>query len=69
MLLILIRAVFIVVIAGLGVRIARIVGNHELASPYLVFIGVMLIAVLVVVVDLLTPRSASRPSRPFILAL
>ncbi len=56
MLLILIRAVFIVVIAGLGVRTARIVGAHELASPYIVFIGIMLIAVMVVVVDLLTPR-------------
>ena len=41
MLLILIRAVFVLVVAGLGVRIARIVGENDLANPYLVFIGVM----------------------------
>ena len=56
MLLILIRAVFILVVAGLGVRTARIVGEHQLANPYIVFIGIMLVAVMVVVVDLLTPR-------------
>src|SRR5262245_17705152 len=56
MLVMLIRAVFVFVVAGLGVRTARIVGEHQLASPYLVFIGVMLAAVVVVVADLLTPR-------------
>ena len=56
MLLMLIRAVFVLVVAGLGVRTARIVGENQLANPYLVFVGVMLAAVVVVVVDLLTPR-------------
>ena len=55
MLLMLIRAVFIVVIAGLGVRTARIVGENQLASPYIVFIGIMLVAMMVVVVDLAHP--------------
>ena len=56
MLLILIRAVFVFVVAGLGVRVARIVGENQLANPYVVFVGVMLAAVVVVVADLLTPR-------------
>jgi uncharacterized protein YacL len=56
MLLIVIRAVFVLVIAGFGVRAARIVGEHQLANPYLTFIGLMLAAVAVVVGDLLTPR-------------
>ncbi len=56
MLLMLIRAVFIFVVAGLGVRTARVVGENSLANPYVVFVGIMLVAVLIVVVDLLTPR-------------
>jgi uncharacterized protein YacL len=56
MLLMLIRAVFVFVVAGLGVRTAKIVGEHQLANPYVVFVGIMLCAVVVVVVDLLTPR-------------
>ncbi len=56
MLLILIRAIFVFVIAGLGVRFAKVVGENQLANPYILFIGVMLAAVCVVVVDLLTPR-------------
>jgi uncharacterized protein YacL len=57
MLLMLIRAVFVFVVAGLGVRAARIVGEHQLVNyPYLVFIAVLFAAVIVVVVDLLTPR-------------
>jgi uncharacterized protein YacL len=56
MLLVLIRAVFVLVVAGLGVRTARIVLEHQLASPSLVFIGVMLAAVGIVIGDLLTPR-------------
>jgi uncharacterized protein YacL len=56
MLLILIRAVFVLVIAGLGVKLARITGENELANPYLVFIGVMIGAIAVVAGDLLTPR-------------
>ena len=56
MLLILLRAVFVLVIAGLGVKLARIVGENELANPYLVFIGVMIAAIAAVAGDLLTPR-------------
>jgi uncharacterized protein YacL len=56
MLVMLIRAIFVFVIAGLGVRTARIVGEHQLANPYVVFVGVILAAVVVVVADLLTPR-------------
>ena len=56
MLLMLVRAVFVFVVAGLGVRTARIVGEHQLANPYVLFIGVMLAAVVMVVADLLTPR-------------
>ena len=48
MLLILIRAVFVLVIAGFGARLARIVGENDLGNPYLIFIGVMIGAVLVV---------------------
>jgi uncharacterized protein YacL len=56
MLIMLIRAVFVFVVAGLGVRTARIVGENNLANPYVVFVIIMLAAVCVVVVDLLTPR-------------
>jgi uncharacterized protein YacL len=57
MLLMLIRAVFVFVVAGLGVRAARTVGEHQLVTyPYLVFVAVLFAAVVVVVVDLLTPR-------------
>jgi uncharacterized protein YacL len=56
MLLVLIRAVFILVVAGLGVRTARIVAEHSLANPYVLFAGVLIAAVGVIIVDLLTPR-------------
>jgi uncharacterized protein YacL len=56
MLLMLIRAVFVFVVAGLGVRTARIVGEHQLASPYVVFVGVLLATLLIVVADIFTPR-------------
>jgi uncharacterized protein YacL len=56
MILIIIRAVFVLVVAGLGVRTARIVGENQLANPYILFVCVMLAAVAVVVGDLLTPR-------------
>jgi uncharacterized protein YacL len=57
MLLVLIRAVFILVVAGMGVRTARIVSEHQLlASPWIVFVGVMLASVGIVIADLLTPR-------------
>src|SRR5262245_25560159 len=56
MLLVLIRALFILVVAGMGAQTARLVSEKQLANPYLVFIGVMAGAVGLVVVDLLTPR-------------
>jgi uncharacterized protein YacL len=56
MLLFMIRAVFILVVAGLGVKIAQTVGEHQIANPYLVFIGVVISAVLILVADLMTPR-------------
>jgi uncharacterized protein YacL len=56
MLLILIRALFIFVIAALGARYSKVVGENDIASPAWVFIGVMLVALLVVLVDWLTPR-------------
>jgi uncharacterized protein YacL len=56
MLLVFIRALFVLIIAGLGVRTAKIVGEHQLANPYILFAGVLLAAFGVIVVDLLTPR-------------
>src|SRR5579859_2920108 len=56
MLLIVIRAVFVIVVAGLGVRTARIVGENNLANPWLLFFGIMIVAVAIVIGDLLTPR-------------
>lgn len=56
MLLLLIRAMFVLVVAGLGVRISQIVGAHQIANPYLVFVGVLIAAVVVLVTDLMTPR-------------
>ena len=44
MLLVLVRAIFVAVIAGFGVRTATIVGENQLANPYVLFIGVMLAA-------------------------
>src|SRR4051794_39775299 len=56
MLLIIIRAAFVLVIAGLAVRMAKIVGENDLANPYLIFIALMLSAFAIVAGDLLTPR-------------
>src|SRR4051794_10860190 len=56
MLLIMIRAVFVLVVAGLAVKISRTVGEQQLANPYLVFVGLLVAAICIVVVDLLTPR-------------
>ncbi len=58
MLLMLIRAVFVLASAGFAVLAAKVVGE-VLAKPYLaivVFVGVMLAAVVAVVFDVLTPR-------------
>jgi uncharacterized protein YacL len=56
MLLVVIRALFVLAAAGLGVRIARTAGEMQVANPYVVFAAVMIAAVVLVVVDLLTPR-------------
>jgi uncharacterized protein YacL len=56
MLLIVIRAAFVLVVAGLGVRVARLVGENQLANPYVLFIGMMIAAILVLALDVLTPR-------------
>jgi uncharacterized protein YacL len=56
MLLIMIRAVFVLVVAGLGVQLARLVAENQLANPYVAFIGMMIAAILVVVADLWSPR-------------
>ncbi len=54
MLLNLIRAVFVLVCAGLAVRLARVFGGT--VSWSLLFPGVIVLAVLVLTVDVLTPR-------------
>src|SRR4051794_36867608 len=56
MLLWMIRAVFILVVAGLAVRISRIVVERQLSNPYLVFIGLLVLAMIILVADILTPR-------------
>ena len=56
MLLIMIRAVFVLVAAGLGAKLSRIVSESNLANGYVVFVGVMALALAIVVGDLLTPR-------------
>src|SRR5438270_177567 len=52
MLLIVIRAVFVLVVAGLGVRVAHIVAENQLANPYVMFFGMLIAAVAVVALDL-----------------
>jgi uncharacterized protein YacL len=56
MLLIVIRAAFMLVVAGLAVQAARLVGENQLANPYLLFLTMMGAAVLVVATDLWIPR-------------
>jgi uncharacterized protein YacL len=55
MLLIMIRAIFVLVAAGLGVQIARIGGTSQ-SNTILLFSGVMVLAVVLVIVDWVTPR-------------
>jgi uncharacterized protein YacL len=55
MLLIMIRAIFVLVAAGLGVQIARIGGTSQ-STTILLFAGVMVLAVVLVIVDWVTPR-------------
>ncbi len=56
MLLVLIRAIFILGSAAVGARFAKIMSENELGNTYVVFIGIMLAAVAIVVGDLLSPR-------------
>lgn len=56
MLMIVIRVVFILVVAGLAARLAQVTGRANSPFPALWFIGAMLIAIIVVVADLLVPR-------------
>jgi len=56
MLLIAIRALFILIAGGLAARLATLSGDSHPVLPAIVFPGVMGLAILVVVIDLLTPR-------------
>ena len=56
MLLFIIRAVFVLVAAGLGVKLARIVSEASPTTGWLVFVGVLVSAFAVVIIDHLTPR-------------
>jgi uncharacterized protein YacL len=59
MLLVLIRAVFVLVVAGFAWRTMSIVWELKLANPYvsvLIFCGVMIAALIAVIADILTPR-------------
>ena len=57
MLLILLRAIFVLVIAGLGVRMARIVADSQLGWTYYLAVGlVSLIAIGILLADILIPR-------------
>jgi uncharacterized protein YacL len=56
MLLILIRALFVLVVAGLGVRLAGIVTAEKIGNGWAAFIVAMIAAVALVAIDLLTPR-------------
>ena len=54
MLLILIRAVFVLVVASLAAQVAKVA--YTFVNPAVAFSGVMLVAIAVILVDLLTPR-------------
>jgi uncharacterized protein YacL len=56
MLLVLIRAMFVLIIGSFAARTAQIVSNYQLANPILVFVGVMLAAAAVIISDVFTPR-------------
>src|SRR5262249_38878675 len=56
MLLSIIRAVFILVVAGLAARMTRLAGGNNVIVPKLTFAGVMIEAVVGGVVDLMTRR-------------
>ena len=56
MLLIIIRALFILTVAGFGVQLVKVVSAEKLGSGYFAFIVVMVLAVAVLAADQLTPR-------------
>ncbi len=56
MLMSMIRAIFILVVAGLAARMAKLVGGSNVLNPALTFVGIMVAAIVVVVIDLMTPR-------------
>ncbi len=56
MLLIMIRAVFVLVVAGLGVRFARTISEGNVGNGYLAFLLVVLLAFATVMADVFTPR-------------
>jgi uncharacterized protein YacL len=56
MLMSLIRAIFILAVAGLAARMAQLVGGTSVVAPALTFAGVMLAALVVLIIDLLVPR-------------
>jgi uncharacterized protein YacL len=51
-----IRALFVLVIAGLAARLATVSGARALVNPAVLFVGVMTAAIIVVLIDWLTPR-------------
>ncbi len=54
MLLIIIRAIFVLVVAGLGVRLAKLPGENP--NPAILFVGVVLAGIAVLCLDIFTPR-------------
>lgn len=56
MLITIIRAIFVLVAAGVAARMAQLVGGSNVLLPFLTFVGIMVGALVVVVVDLMTPR-------------
>jgi uncharacterized protein YacL len=56
MLLILIRAIYLLVVASLCVKMAKIIADYQLGYPYLVVGIVLVLAISILIADLLTPR-------------
>ncbi|HWE38805.1 MAG TPA: PIN domain-containing protein [Isosphaeraceae bacterium] len=56
MLLLTIRAIFVLVVAGLAAQMARLSEIKERTNQFVVFASVLVAAVVVIVVDLATPR-------------
>ena len=58
MILIIIRSLFILTVAGFGVQLVKVVSAEKLGSGYFAFIVVMVLAVAVLAADQLTPRKS-----------